>query len=193
MPDTTRLELERADLVRRAQAGDTSAREALLEHCQPVVYRWALVQTGDHDEAEDVTQEVLVRLATRLHRYAGRAQFTTWLYQVTRNAARDLRRRLARHLRLAGALTGDVPQAAPDPATTAEAHEQADLMRLLISELPARQREVLHLADLDGVPAVEIAGRLGLRPATVRVHLLRARRALRARILSGYPEIGEAP
>jgi RNA polymerase sigma-70 factor, ECF subfamily len=61
----------------------------------------------------------------------------------------------------------------------------------LFRELPARQREVFYLADLEGFAPVEIAERLGMNPTTVRAHLFRARRALRARLLERHPEIAE--
>src|SRR5438552_15760104 len=101
LSDTTQLDDAVAPLVRRAQSGDAGARDELLRCCHATVYRWALVYTGDPDDADDVAQDVLVLLATRLDRYAGRSRFTTWLYQVTRNAALGLRRRLASGLRLA--------------------------------------------------------------------------------------------
>src|SRR5436853_5944286 len=101
LSDTTQLDDAVAPLVRRAQSGDPGARDELLRSCHATVYRWALVQIGDPDDADDVAQEVLVRLATRLDRYAGRSRFTTWLYQVTRNTALGFGRRLASGLRLA--------------------------------------------------------------------------------------------
>ena len=61
----------------------------------------------------------------------------------------------------------------------------------LFRELPRRQREIFYLADLEGFAPVEIAERLGMNPVTVRAHLLRARRALRARLLERHPELTE--
>src|SRR5439155_399133 len=101
LSDTRQLDDAVAPLVRRAQGGDARARDELLRRCHATVYRWALVHTGDPDDADDVAQEVLVRLYTRLDRYGGRSRFTTWLYQVTRNAAIGLGRRLGSGLRLA--------------------------------------------------------------------------------------------
>jgi RNA polymerase sigma-70 factor (ECF subfamily) len=92
-------------LVPRATRGDAGALDQLLRSCRPLVYRWALVQTGEAADAEDVTQEVLIKLHRSLHRYAGRSRFTTWLYRVTRNEALGLGRRLAGRLRLARAVT----------------------------------------------------------------------------------------
>src|SRR5690348_14215408 len=73
LSDTRRLDDAVAPLVPRALAGDVAARDALLGACHATVYRWALVHTGDRDDADDVAQEVLIRLCTRLHRYSGRS------------------------------------------------------------------------------------------------------------------------
>jgi RNA polymerase sigma-70 factor, ECF subfamily len=190
LSDTTQLEEQAAGLVRRAQAGDSAAREELLTRCHGTIRRWARVLTDDRDEAEDVAQEVLIRVALRLDRYAGRSRFTTWLYQVTRNTALSLRRRVVRRLRLVGDLTAGAEHHQPDdPQSQAEASHLRGVVTKLFQELPLRQREVFYLVDIEGHDAVEIAPRLGLRPVTVRAHLFRARRALRGKILARHPEI----
>jgi RNA polymerase sigma-70 factor (ECF subfamily) len=193
LSETQRLERDVAHLVPPAQAGDAAAREALLARCHPTVFRWALVQVGDADEAEDVAQEALVRLDAGLGGFAGKSLFATWLYRVTRNVALEWGRRAARTLRLRTALARgpDDDPAMADPADGVHADAVSALVRALLDDLPPRQREVFYLADLEELAPVDIAQRLGLEPATVRVHLLRARRALRARILSEHPAIAE--
>lgn len=196
MSDVSRLEAAAAHLVRRAVQGDATARDELLGLCRDTVFRWALVHTGEVADAEDVAQEVLIRLHRSLGRFGGRSAFTTWLYQVTRNQALSLRRRIRGRLRLvrAAALEATVDEEpAGDPLHRVHAAEVAALADTLLRELPRRQREVLHLADLEGCDRAEIARRLGISPATVRVHLFHARRALRARILERRPALaGEA-
>lgn len=192
MSETTQLEELAAGLVRRAQAGESAAREELLTRCHGTIRRWARVLTDDQDEAEDVAQEVLIRIALRLDRYAGRSRFTTWLYQVTRNTALSLRRRVTRRLRLIGALSaGTERREADDPQAQAEASHVRSVVTELFQELPLRQREVFYLVDIEGHDAVEIAPRLRLKPVTVRAHLFRARRTLRGKILARHPEIAE--
>lgn len=190
MSATAQLEERAVDLVRRAQAGEAAAREELLMCCAGTVRRWAGVLTDDADEADDVTQEVLIRVAGRLDRYAGRSRFTTWLYQVTRNTAFGLRRRVARRLRLAKGVAEQMREGSGvDPSLLAEASELRRVVSELFRELPLRQREVFYLVDIEGHDAVDIAPRLGLRPVTIRAHLFRARRTLRRKILERHPEI----
>ena len=192
MSETSSLEAAAADLVPRARRGEPSALEELLGRCRRTVFQWALVQTGEPADAEDVTQEVLIRLHGSLHRFAGRSRFTTWLYQVTRNEASSLRRRLGSRLRLADAATREAAAdsaTTEDPADRVHAERVAALAENLLRGLPRRQREVFHLADLEGCAMAEVAERLGLSAVTARVHLFHARRALRAGILERWPEL----
>ena len=194
MSDPRQLDDAVAPLVRRAQAGDATARDELLRQCHPIVYRWALVHTGDPDDADDVAQEVLVRLSTRLDRYAGRSRFTTWLYQVTRNAAIGFGRRLASGLRLAHHMARRWEAESvgrEDPVGRVQESQVRQIVTELFRRLPARQREVFHLTEVEGLAAREIAERLGMSPVTVRSHLFRARRALRIKILARHPELAE--
>jgi RNA polymerase sigma-70 factor (ECF subfamily) len=194
LSETRGLEAAGADLVPRAQRGDTEAFERLLRACRDTIYRWALVQTADTEDAEDVTQEVLIRLHGSLDRYAGRSRFTTWLYRVTRNEAANLGRRLRSRLRLADAASREVtaePTTEPDPLGRIHAAKVAGLAEVLLHRLPRRQREVFHLADIEGCTAEEVSERLGMSPVTARVHLMHARRTLRSQLLEQLPELGE--
>ncbi len=181
------------ELLHRARAGEEPGLEALARWCYPRVYRWALVRTGDVDEADDVTQEVVVGLARGLSSYEGRSRFTTWLYRVTANAAAMRGRRAARRAAL---LAGRPPEPAggdEESRRLAALHgaDVAALVRALLTELPERQRTVFDLADLQGYDAGEIAAMLDLDAATIRGHLMRARRAMRARILGRMPTLAE--
>jgi RNA polymerase sigma-70 factor (ECF subfamily) len=194
LSEIRQLETEVAGLVPRAQAGDAVARDDLLRRCHGTIYRWALVFTGDRDEAEDITQEVLVRVYRYLPGFSGRARFTTWLYRLTRNAALGIRRTVASRLVLArrvGDRLAAEPTAGDDPIDRLQAGRMREVVLSLFQELPVRQREVFHLADLEGLTPTEIAEQLGMNPVTVRAHLFRARRALRARLLAQHPELVE--
>ena len=181
-------------LVRRAQSGDADAFDRLAATCRERVYRWALVRTGDADEADDITQDVLVRLSTHLDRYNGRSRFTTWLYRVTANAAGGWFRQAAARRRAAERFHTGAADTSGDsghPLDRIHADDMASVARTFFADLPTRQREVFDLADLQGFTPAEVSEMLRMNPATVRVHLLRARRALRARLLERYPALAE--
>jgi RNA polymerase sigma-70 factor (ECF subfamily) len=179
-------------LVRRAQGGDDRAFEAVVRQTYDQVYRWALVQTGDADDADDVTQEVLFRMHTKLRSYKGRSRFTTWLYQVTRNAAYELGRRRTTQLRFReklGRMQIDDTQVATVPAQADSAVVTA--VRALFERLPSRQRQIFDLADLQGYTPTEIGEMLGMNPVTVRANLCKARRAIRSQLIERHPKMVE--
>ncbi len=181
-------------LVRKAQSGDQHAFRRLVERCHRQVYRWALVRTGDADDADDVAQNVLVRLSTHLGCYDGRSRFTTWLYRVTANTAGGFFRRRAARRRAEerSEQQADNPTiVATDPVAEIHTANVAGIVREFFDTLPARQREILDLADLQGFQPAEIAEMLRMNPVTVRAHLFRARRTLRARMLDRHPGLLE--
>jgi RNA polymerase sigma-70 factor (ECF subfamily) len=181
-------------LVRGAQAGDEAAFERLVRRFYEQIYRWALARTGDRDDADDVTQEVLVRLHRHLPSFDGRSAFSTWLYQVTRSAAADLFRKRARRERLTLKLVREARPESHDPRGDEEVTDErraSDLVRVFLEELSDRQREVFDLVDLQGFGPVEVSVMLGMEPVTVRSHLFRARKAIRRRILENCPELVE--
>jgi len=192
--DLSRLNEAVEPLVERARAGDEAGFEELVRQCHQQVYRWALVQTGDGDDAEDVAQEVLVRVHAGLRRYQSRSRFTTWLFQITRNTAAEFHRRrrsreraLERHraLELVDAESGDSQTEASHGSMLAR------LVRGFLMDLPLKQREVFDLVDLQDHAPIEVSEMLGMNPVTVRVHLFRARRAIRERILQRHPDLVE--
>ena len=183
---------ETVGLIQRAQAGEPGAFDRLVSRHYGQIYRWALVRSGDADDADDITQEVLVRLHGKLSQYRGKSQFTTWLYQITRNAAASLfrsrQRRERSHYRAAQetAVRKDTDVDATDRMS---AREIPEILSKLLRDLPQQQRVVFDLVELQETPMKEVTEMLGLKAATVRVHLLRARRALRGRILELHPEL----
>jgi len=179
------------DLIRRAAEGDDDAFTVLVTRWHGTVYRWAAGMTGDPDDADDVAQQVLVRLYAHLGRFRGSARFSTWLYQITRNAARDAWRRRGRRARAMERMTALDPPPTTTPHTADVTHdvEVAERARVVLARLPERQRTVLDLVDLQGYAPQEAAELLGVAPATARVHLLRARRALRAALVADLPAL----
>ena len=181
-------------VVRAAQAGDADALEAVVRGLYPLVSRWALVKTGRAQDAEDVTQETMIRVSKYIDRFESRGKITTWAYQITSNAVADHYRRARRHLELLDheADVESRQSEAPVHADAIDDSRAARLVRAFFDELPEKQREVFHLADLQGYRSLEIAEMLGMNPTTVRGHLFRARRFIRKKILEANPSLVEA-
>lgn len=178
-------------MARRARAGDEGAFAALVGAVRGQVRRWALARTGDADDAEDVAQAVVIRMHRGLHGFEGRSRFSTWLYRLTANAAVEWGRGQSRHRRTADAVgaAGELAAGTADRIDAMENRRAAELVRAFLAELPGRQREVLDLVDLQGFTPSEAAEMLEIEPPTARVHLLRARRAIRERILDEHPTL----
>jgi RNA polymerase sigma-70 factor (ECF subfamily) len=182
------------DLVRRAQDGDPRAFEELARAAYGRIHRWALVRTGDRDDAEDVAQAVLIQVFRKLNTYAGQSAFFSWLYRVTGNVAGELERRRSvesRGRRRFLMLVSGVRTPESSIVADIEKREMRDLVRAFFEELPPRQREIFDLVDLQGFTPAEVADMLNMNPNTVRANLLKARRVLRRRMLARDPSYAE--
>ncbi|MGH7502743.1 MAG: RNA polymerase sigma factor [Longimicrobiales bacterium] len=167
-------------LARRARAGDGRAMERLLAEVYPRVARWARTQGLGEDDVEDVTQAALIAAYRALPAFRFESRFETWLYRIVRRAVADWRRRQASWGRES---VGEVGALGVMPGESADEARLSRVVRRAFEGLPARQREVFDLVELQGRSTEEVAELLSLAASTVRVHLLRARRAIRRRVL----------
>ena len=181
------------ELADRARDGGDVALEQLVSVAARVVRRWALIRLSHTADADDVMQEVMIRMIRSVEAWPTGQSFAPWLYTVTRNAATDRLRRRKRQRNLGGfdTLLDTVPAVGGDPSLVLARQELAGLLETFLCELPHRQREVFDLIELQGVAAKEVARLIGIRAASVRGSLFKARRTLRRRILAVWPDVGE--
>ena len=177
-------------LIERARSGDADAFRRLVGCYHLRLNGWSRALTENADDADDVAQMALVRMYRGLSDYHGKGQFTTWLYSIIRSAAADLYRSRKRRTAI---LEGMSHPAGPEPRpNTSDVMDRSRLTELVLryyQELPARQREIFYLADLQGYSPSEIAEMIEVEAGTVRTHLHRARRAIRSRLLQNYPAL----
>jgi RNA polymerase sigma-70 factor (ECF subfamily) len=175
-PDRSLLQ----DLVRRAREGDRAAFEQLVRAHFERLYRVLFRLAGNHEDAEDLTQECFVRAWSNLRWYREEAVFETWLRRIAVHLARDHHRSRTRR-RNRDALATD-PGAPPPRARAAsdEAHRREMLraLRASIDRLPQRLRESFVLRVLGELEYDEVADAVGIAPATARTHVMKARRLL---------------
>ena len=162
-------------LIRAAQAGDAQAFEQLLEIHYDTVYRFAYKWCGDRADAEDVTQQVCLKLARALASYRFESAFTSWLYRVVINCARDWARSEGRHVA--------EPESAVEPRSDGSSVEHmAYLWQLLhkLDALPEGLKETLLLVHGEGLTHGEAARVLDVKDSTVswRLHEFRKRYSL---------------
>lgn len=173
--DRARSDRVDGDWALLARAGEPDALRQLFDRHRDFVYRLAWSTVSDAFLAEDITQEVFLRIARGYRRWRPRAAFRTWLYRVVLNTARELARRRQRVTPTSSEADGRLPDHAappPDPCL-------GDLAGAL-DALPARQREVVVLRYLEGLSTRETAAVMCCRAGTVKAHLHRAMHALRS-------------
>ncbi len=169
------------DLLRAAAAGDHAAFRRLAERHGAAALALARRITGNAADAEDLTQEALLRawLAAPSWNPAGPARFATWLYRVVFNLCVD---RLRRPGLAPAPLDEDMPAGQPDGFDGAAAEQRRAIVAEALATLAPRQRHALELCTFAGITAIEAARRLSLSPSAVDSLLARGRRALRKRL-----------
>jgi len=168
------------ELVQRARQGDLEAFEALYRACVGRVLALCTRLCGDRDRAQDLTQEVFLRVWQRIERFEGRSGFFTWLYRVTVNRVTDALR--AEMRREAREVHSNIEPLPPRSDGGKRRIEPLDLERALAC-LPAGARVVFVLHDVEGYRHAEIAAMTGIAVGTSKAQLHRARSMLRRRLV----------
>lgn len=183
-------------LISRAAAGDAAAFQRLVEQHRSMVYRIAHQFAGNHHDAEDIAQEVFIKVYRSLDRFRHDAQLSSWLYRIVMNACIDYRRRHAASGRApAGADVEqkmlDTPEDSPGPEARAYAGELGEVLESEIRRLPAGQRIVLVMRHYQGMKLCEIAVALGLAEGTVKRQLHAAVHRLRQSLTDAKVTAGD--
>lgn len=184
-----------SDLVARAAAGDDAAFHALVERHRAMVYRLAYQFAGHHHDAEDIAQDVFIKVYRSLDRFRHDAQLTSWLYRIVMNACIDHKRRQSPagwgpFTEETEVQMVNTPADDPGPEDRAYGGQLGDVLASEIARLPPGQRLVFTMRHHDGLKLSEIAGALSLAEGTVKrqlhaaVHRLRAA-LTRARVTTG--------
>jgi RNA polymerase sigma-70 factor, ECF subfamily len=163
-----------AELIGRAQGGDGGAFGTLLERHYDFVYRAAYRWCGKKADAEDIAQEVCVRLGRAIRDYHGSGAFTTWLYTMTLNAARDMMRKTARET-----VKIDAYGAYALISGEAEPEDQAEALWAAVRMLPGKQRDAVLLVYGEGLSHAAAAEAMGISETTVSWHIHEAKKRLK--------------
>lgn len=184
-------------LIRRCKQGDEVALEELISLKREKVFRVALNIVGDEDDAKDIAQLAFVRLWQAIDSFKESHRFDPWLLRIVANLSLDHHRRRRR----AGVplSRGPVPEPGDPPgppgimASAQDATVYRAQIRRIFTEaaerLSPQQRAAFTLREIEGLPTEDVARILRIRPATVRNHILQARRSLQEYLRRKYPEI----
>jgi len=176
------------ELVKRCLAGDNSAWEDLLQNHTRKIYSLCYRFTGRRSEAEDLTQEVFIKIFQTLKTFdAAQGAFPTWLARVARNHLVDHYRRTKKD-RVTSSLEDELgsleekPSPTVEPVAQVESREHKELLQQALDRLSPDLREAVILRDLQDLDYDEIAQVLGVPEGTVKSRINRGRLEL-ARVI----------
>jgi len=167
-------------LVQQAKEGSDEAFRCLVERHMKQAYNVAFGFVNDHYHAEEVTQEAFVKAYRSLRTFRGDAGFGTWLYRIivnlSLNRVRQNRRQLERETTDIDELPSTMPAIPGEQVVLAGHIERA------LHELPTLQRAVVIMRHIDGLSTKQVSGILQCSEGTVKTHLFRGLKKLRAKL-----------
>lgn len=174
-------------LMERWRLGDARAFEALVRRWQSPVARFLARYHGDHDGAADATQEVFLRVYRAGPSYQPRTAFSTWLFQIALNVARDA----ARRRRIQGTLPEHLLTDDADPSATVAAREAAAAVDGALADLPEPLRLVFVLRHYQGMSFAEISRLCNVPASTLKSRFAAALHRLRELLAALKPDYKE--
>ena len=185
------------DLVARCRKGEDDAWRELVDRFGPKVYAIAYHFTLRREDAEELSQEIFLKLFENLHRYDGGFPLVAWVLSVSRNLCIDRYRRKKREKSfrfVSDEAVTALLKSEDDPAGMALKKERTQLLFSALSEIPEDLAEILILRDLNGLAYDEIGTALELPEGTVKSRLFRARAEVARRIRERHEKksVGQA-
>ena len=173
--------MDEAELIGAAQRGDRGAFDELVRRTFVDTFTLARRLTGNEEDARDVVQEAYLRAWRAIGKFRGEAQFSTWMYRITANAAATHVRKRKRHRTESIEDVVEPADIRPDfqPASAAVSADSLRRIGAALDELPPKLRALVVLKDVYGLPHDAIAEELGISVPAAKVRLHRARRKLR--------------
>jgi RNA polymerase sigma-70 factor, ECF subfamily len=188
---------DRQDMARLVDGHAAALNELMARHAESV-FHYLIRLLQDASDAEDLAQETFVRVYQKRDRFNPRQKFSTWLYTIATNLARDQIRRRMRHPHCSleakreetnTSLKDTLATTQPTPAETLQADERAAAVRHAVAELPEELRTPLILAEYEEHSQAEIAVILNCSAKAVEMRIYRARQHLRTRLEKLLPLI----
>lgn len=175
-----------AELVRRVQAGDEAAFREIVERYQAKVFSIIYGILRSHNDAEDIAQQVFAKVYFSIKNFDFRSSLLTWIYKITVNECYDyLRKKKVRKLvyesdfsEEEGLRMEQVEPARDQHPPIDDTLAQRDLALKLLARLPAEDRNLLLLKEVEGHSVEELAEMTGINENTIKVRLFRARQKL---------------
>ena len=180
--------LAESTLIQRAQRGDRDAYKTLMERHQTIAFRLAWAITGSAAEAEEATQDGLLKAYDALERFRPDRPFRPWVLRIVSNEARNRRVAAGRRARLAIRVAEERRQddAVPSPEAALLAHERRKELLEAVDRLPEEQRTAVLCRYFLELSEAETAAAMGTRRGTVKSRLSRALKRLEGELGAGH-------
>lgn len=182
------------ELIRSFQSGEKAAFDQLVIRHKDRIFNLCYRMLGDYIEANDYAQETFIKAFKSLKKFRFESSFSTWLYRIAVNTCKNRLRSLEK--RYQGKMISietpnfsgennpalEIRDDSPSPATRLERKEKSALIQTAINSLPAEQKMVIILRDIEGRSYEEIAEATGLALGTVKSRLARGRTELKTKL-----------
>ena len=177
-----KTDLDLLNLVRR---GDPAGATALFEKYAEPLLRFSDRMLSNRAEAEEITQEVFLKMITRVEQYDGRAAVSSWLFAIAANACRDRLRRTRRAVVVPLDAVAEAPSKADPVDHRVHDRERREAVRKALAKLSDEQREALVLARYHGMAYADIARTLQISEGAVKTRIFRAMETLKGLFSEG--------
>ncbi len=178
---------EDKELVERAKAGDTGAFDELVKKHSPRLYGLVYHMTSNHEDTNDLLQDIFAKAYRSLKRFRGKSSFYTWIYSISVNMSLNFLKKRNRRRAMSLDDVDNGIQHDPDfiemtatsnPVKEANIHELQQRLNDAMMQLSEDHRAVVTMFDIQGMPHAEISEILGVSAGTVRSRLFYAHRQL---------------
>jgi len=177
------LSSEETALIQRLKQGDEEAFEQIFRRYQKRVYNVAYRMISNRETAEDMTQEVFLRVFQKIRKFKGKSSFSTWLYRLTVNLCLDhLRKRNAHPTESLEDIEEKALVYGKTPEDDVILEERREAVQRIISSLPDKLRAIIILREIEGLSYKELAEAMNCSMGRVKSLLYEARMELRRRI-----------
>ena len=179
---------EEQTLIENVQKGGSAAFQELVEKYKHKVYYMALDMTGNHHDAEDLSQEVFIKVYSAIKDFRGESKLSSWMYRIAMNTCIDKTRR--KHLKLVelDEKVHEKPSNVVTPDVELEAKSKQKLIERALQKLPPKQRSIFVMRHYNELRLKEIAEALGISEGTVKAQLFRAIHKLQKELGALHPD-----
>ncbi len=182
------------ELIAQIQGGNTNAFQFLVNQHRKLVWHMVLRMVRQQEDAEDLCQEVFIRVYKSISKYRGESKLSTWIGSIAYNTCIDHVRKKGKELVVHTDQLVEISSKHNSPYTPSEVLQRSevkDIVHGLIGQLPLHYRTVITLFYLEEFSLQEIGEITGMQEGTIKSYLHRGRNLIHDAVVAQYPEIAQ--